>query len=372
MSTYICKLTNGCNMRCSYCCVGDKTSYKIISPEQFYTDILFIAKNVKSSGESNVDIILHGGESTLFSPLECRNVIKRIMNEYPDIKFNWKIQTNGLSISDDWIGLLKDYGFSVGISIDGFAEHHDFTRRDCGNNCTFKKIQNNIYKLKSNLIPVSALMVVTKYAIGKGFEFLKWYADNNIPIKINPLLKCGEAINKEELFLAPGDYADYLISAFEYVVKNNLRISINPIDDMFNRIINDLSCGECTFSENCNKNFMAVDYDGRIYPCGRFCDELLYSMGNVSDIKDFPFVKPSDMTDKITGLKINKKCITCKYVKFCNGGCPFINLISSTGGVIQNPLCEDYQKIYGYIISDGIDLICTKLEERKESLINSM
>jgi len=369
MSTYICKLTNGCNMKCSYCCVGDKTTYKIISPEQFYSNILFIARNIISLNEKCADIILHGGEATLFSSDDCHNAINRIESEYPDIKFNWKLQTNGCRLSDNWIKLLKDHKFSVGISIDGFAEHHDLTRKDCGNNNTFDKIKCNIIKLKKNNIPVSALMVVTKYAIDKGFDFLKWYSDNNIPIKINPLLKCGEAVNKKELFLDSGDYSDYLISAFEYVVSNELKLTINPIDDMFNRIVNDLSCGECTFSEDCSKSFMAVDYEGNIYPCGRFCDEALYSMGNVNNITEYPFNKPNEVTDKIKGLRIKNKCISCKFVKFCNGGCPFINYISSDGEVIHNPLCEDYQKIYRYIITDGIELICDRLEKRRESLI---
>lgn len=369
MATYICKLTNGCNMRCSYCCVGDKSSYQIITPNQFYNDILFIANNVSSLHEKETDIILHGGESTLFSATECSKVIKRIMSEFPNVNFRWKIQTNGFYLSDSWLNLMKEYNFSVGVSIDGYREHHDITRRDCGGNCTFEKIKENIIRLKHNNISVSALMVVTKKAIGKPLDFLKWYSDNDIPIKINPLLKCGEAMEKEDLFLSSGDYATYLISVFEYVVNNKLRLSVNPIDDMFNRIVNDVNYGECTFSEDCSRNFLALDYVGNIYQCGRFCDESIYLMGNVKDMVEYPFSKPKQIIDKIISLKKTNKCVSCEFVKYCNGGCPFVNLISLAEKSVGNPLCEDYQKIYKYLITDGIDMYCNKLEERREQLL---
>lgn len=351
-------------MRCSYCCVGDKTEFSIITKEQLYRNFLFLARNTESLKEQNVDVILHGGEATMFAPSDCSFAIEKIISEFPLINFHWKIQTNGYHISDAWLNLLKKYHFSVGVSLDGYEKHHNSVRKDCIGNSTFYKIKSNILKLKQNDISVSTLMVVTKRALQNGYGFLDWYTENKIPIKINPLLQCGEAINKNDLFLKSGDYADYIIGAFEYLIQHDANTPLNPIDNMFERIVNQQNHGECIFSEDCTRNFMAIDYDGNLYPCGRFCDESQNYMGNVNEVVQFPFQKPASVIEKVQSYRNYSKCKMCKFYDFCHGGCPFVNQLESRGDSFINPLCEDYRKIYTYIVTHGIDLLCKKLDER--------
>ena len=361
---YILKVTNGCNMRCSYCCVGDKSDFGIITEKQLYKNLKFSAENTIAKGEKNAYIIFHGGEPTLLESSIYRKNIERISNEYKEIEFHWRIQTNGLNITDDHINLFCDYKFNIGVSIDGSSVIHDSVRFDIDGKPTYNKIVNNILKMKREKLSVSALMVVNSNA-SNDYSYLKFFDRNNINIKINPLIECGEAENNRDILLKPGEYADYIIGAFEYIINNELNIDIQPIGDIFNKLINKSPYGECTFSENCFANFMAIDYNGDIYPCGRFCDVYEFRSGNVSNQMDMPFDSGKICRGE---LVIGEKCHNCVFRRLCSGGCAFMFWKNNKK---ENPLCYDYKKIFKYFITEGILLLENKLTEKRERLYNA-
>lgn len=356
---YIIKITDGCNMRCRYCCVGDKTEYGIISEEQLYNNPVFVAENTIAQNENSLNIIFHGGEPTLLNPDVYRNILKNITEKYPDIKFFWKMQTNGLSIWEKFLDLFEDYDFSIGVSLDGFSEHHDNIRYDCGGNPTYDRIIENIFSMQKRKIPVSALMVITA-GLEHDYTFLDFFQKHDIPIKINPLIECGEAEKEKEIWLESGEYADYMIGVFEYMITHDITIDIQPLNSIFYKLINPSCMSECTFSDDCFMRFVAIDYHGNLYPCGRFCDIHMFCQGNV-DNQTLPFrvVRPE--------IPESAKCTDCKYKCVCNGGCPFMVWNSNGGG---NPMCMDYQKIFGYLVNDGLALMKKRLLERREQLYN--
>ncbi len=348
-------------MRCKYCCVGDKSDFHIISEEQLYKNICFCVENSRAGNEDKVDIIFHGGEPTIVPCEFYEQAISRINEKYPDITFCWRMQSNGYHINDKFINLFSEYGFRIGVSIDGSADIHNQTRTDINGKPTYDTIFNNILKMKSENIPASALMVVGAN-VTDDFSFLDKFAEHHIPIKINPLINCGEAENNSEILLESGQYAEYLIKVYEYIMSNELDIPFQPVESLSQKIFSHSPYGECTFSGNCFCNFIAIDYKGEIYPCGRFCDNKAFSGGNINvDNISLPF------ENKMYKPEIRPECSACKFQKICNGGCPYMVWID---GSHRNPLCNDYKKFFRYLMTDGLVFIENKLKEKREELYN--
>ena len=65
MLTLIVKGTNGCNLDCAYCSLGEKTQVECVTEEKLYQILRYVCRVSAFRGEKQLHIILHGGEPTL-------------------------------------------------------------------------------------------------------------------------------------------------------------------------------------------------------------------------------------------------------------------------------------------------------------------
>lgn len=368
MLTIIVKGTNGCNLACNYCSLGEKKNFRFVDEKKLYDIFQYSCKYVKYRNEANVNFILHGGEPTLIDIEIYEKAIERIQTEFPDLKIRFFMQSNGLVISEKTLEFLHKFDIHMGISIDGSKEIHDLERRTVGGEATFEQIINNILKMCSIGINVSCLMVLTKNAIGKGYDFLDFFVENHIHLKINPLLNYGDVYEHPELSLESGDYAKYLIGLYEYSIENNVSITMTPIDNILCAILNEQRIGECSFNSKCNEHFLCVDYKGDIYPCGKFSDMDKYLIGNI-DKTDIVNIDGSIMKKlrKRRNEKKPNKCNNCKFLRLCNCGCSAEALID--GNFDEVPiLCEDYKILFEYFHGEGLTLLKRELLRQKKLL----
>jgi uncharacterized protein len=278
------------------------------------------------------------------------------------------MQSNGLVLTDELLQFVQSYDVHMGISLDGSETIHDAERLTTAQGPTYRKITENIEILHNNGVNVSCLMVLTRNALQENYEFIRYFEKNHIHLKINPLLNYGEAYEHPELSHQPEEYADYLIGLYEYIIKEDIGVTISPTDKILQAILEDDSIHECTFNRECNKHFLCIDHKGDIYPCGKFSDMNLYKLGNVES-------EPYDVFDSTTMDKFRKrrsealpeKCRTCKYLKLCNAGC---NAEAVIDGNLQEPplLCADYKKLFRYFHKDGLLILKKELVRQKEML----
>lgn len=357
MITLIIKGTNGCNLRCKYCSIGEKNEkYQLIDTETLKLAGNFIVRQAEEHGDNNINVIFHGGEPTLINPKIYHEFIDYLLKTYSGISFKFSMQTNGFHFTDEYISFIKEYGISIGISIDGDEKTHDSLRVDCNGNCTFSKIKENILKLKSEGIMVSVLVVVTKTLLNVGLSYLDFFNIYNIDVKINPLLNYGEASDKNSLWLRDGDYSDYIIKVYEYILNHEIKINIAPISSYFNAIVNKIAMSECSYKNECGKQFFCVDYKGDIYPCGRYCDQRGSCLGSVYNNTFTEFMQP----------ELSKECFDCKFYKWCYGGCSAYRKIMCNN---KSPLCYDIKKLFEYFSNEGIDEYINYLKKRKSVLM---
>lgn len=368
MLNVILKGTNGCNLACSYCSLGKKENVKYVDETRLREVFYYVCHVCRYRGERELTIILHGGEPTLISPEIYDKALSAIKEEFKEIKISVLMQTNGYFISDKMVEFIKKYDISVGISIDGSKAVHDAQRCLLNGRKTFDRVAKNIDKLLEEEILVSCLMVLTSHGLHQGFEFLRFYEERNLHLKINPLLNYGEVYEHPELSLKAGEYAKYLIEMYRYIAKENMQVHVSPLDKMLQGILSGGTIRECTFCCDCNKDFLCIDYLGDIYPCGKYADMAEYKLGNVYE-QNYNLLEQPIMQMLLNRrcTNIPEKCRKCKYIHLCHAGC---NAEASIDGNIHAEpiLCADYQKLFAYFHGEGLHILRRQLVEEKEKL----
>lgn len=366
MLSVIVKGTNGCNLGCSYCSVGKKVNVQSADAQMLLEIFRYTCGLCRYRKENHLALILHGGEPTFIQASDYRYALDIIKREYPDIQMKFLMQSNGFHFDDEMISFIKEYDVGLGISLDGCEAIHDAQRKSASGEPTFVAVTENIRKLFSNGIPVSCLMVLTSNALDKGYGYLKYFEQNGISLKINPLLNYGEAYAHPELSLKPGQYANYLIEMYRYILKEDLDVDVSPLDKILRGVLDGDVVHTCTFDENCHKQFLCIDYKGDIYPCGKYSDMREYKIGNIKD-GEFDVLSSQTMQKMIKRRTtcMPKKCKECKYQHICHAGCSAEACIDGT--LEDAPrLCEDYRQLLSFFHGEGLLLLKQELMRQKK------
>lgn len=369
MITLILKGTDGCNLNCAYCSLGEKTSHHVISEEMLFESLRYVCRMAQRRGEPRITVILHGGEPTLVPAEEYRNAFTTIQREFPDISVTISVQTNAFHISSEMFQFFRDFHAAAGVSIDGSQKIHDGERKSCAGQNTFSQVWDNIGRLQEQGNPVSCLMVLTGAALREPLDYLHDFADRHLHLKINPLLQYGEAVKNPQLFLKPGEYAEYLIRVYEYILAERIELTVSPLDKILQAVLTEKQIRECTFDAQCSRSFLCIDWKGDIYPCGKFSDIHAFCLGNVKD-RDTELLQTPQLKRLLERRcsALPEACRACSFLEICHAGCSAEAVIE---GAFDQPtaLCSDYQRLFRYFQGDGLRYFKKHLLERKRELL---
>lgn len=366
MFTVILKTTNTCNLDCKYCSLGKKIDGNRMSERMFYDSLEYIYL----LGKKQFTIILHGGEPTLLDMQIYRKGLLGMKEKYPEVEIDVCMQTNGYVVNQAIIEFCLEFSVHVGVSIDGGEVIHNQERLTKLGELSYEVVYNNMLAYQEHGIAVSALMVVTRNALQEQVEYLHLYEKHGIPVKMNPLLNYGSTLEHEELTLREGEYAAYLIRLYEYGIAQNLSLKIDPITQFIEAILYDTELKTCTFTKSCHKNFLCIDYDGDIYPCGKFSDLKEYKLGNITERNEKILESPILQSLEERGtLKIPTKCQQCHNLKYCNCGCNAESVICKDNVPFQ---CRDYKVLFEYFLNEGLKLLKQQLLEYKKQRLEEI
>lgn len=369
MLTLILKGTNGCNLNCAYCSLGEKTRHDMVSIQTLKRIFEYACNVCRQRNDLQLEIILHGGEPTLIPANVYDAAIYHMQTQFPDIQIGISMQTNAFYISDEYLAFLQQYNVNVGVSIDGSAKIHDQERKSKSGGNTFKTVSENIERIQLAGLNVSGLMVLTSIGVSAPLDYLNYYASRHIHLKINPLLNYGEVCKNPELAIKKGNYANYLIRVYEYIIANNIDVTVSPIDKILQAVLTKDRIRECTFNAECNYCFLCIDHLGDIYPCGKYSDIHEFKLGNVlSQSLDVLNTSQFQNLIKRRSCKLPIKCRECKYMSICHAGCSAEAFIEKR---FEEPpfLCEDYQMLFDYFNSTGLRLLREQLVKNKQHLM---
>ncbi len=298
-------ITNQCNLRCSHC--GNTSRAKL--KNELTTEECF--NLIDQCIDMNVFILnVSGGEPFL------REKWFEILSYAKKRGLEIGITTNGTLITEETVKKIKQIEpFNVHISLDGIGEVHDNFRNQRG---VFNSVLKTIKLFKEYKIPFGITTSITKrnFAdLDNVKDFIKenkinsWNLYYALPIGC---LKKIESVSTEEFY----EFAKKIMK-YKEELKDITHISVGDSLGYYGT-----SCIRDWFWNGCGAGISgcSVDAEGNVKGCPIL--PSVFHEGNIRDrpLKDIWLDKNSFSYNR-KPKKLTKHCNSCKYSKYCRGGC---------------------------------------------------
>lgn len=351
-----------CNLDCEYCFYLRKEALFPETRVHRMSDAVLDAMTRKmlQIGAPQTNFCWQGGEPTLMGlPFFQRAIELQRRHGHAGQQVANALQTNGLLLNDDWLPLLVNYRFLVGLSIDGPKEVHDRYRLRKGGQDSWEAVVKTARLLLSSGVATNALSVVTgpladtgreryEALVELGFEHLQFIPcvehDPQDPARPAPYSVSGE------------QYGRFLCDVFERWLEDwengRPRIFIRNFDSLLHTYVGQ-PAPDCTLLATCGV-YLTVEHNGDVFPCD-FYVETPWRLGNVLE-DDLQTLFRSQTMDRFGAQKreLPEECRSCKWLKHCYGGCPKDRWQSDRAGhlcqatmVLLGRHHEDFRRIAG-------------------------
>lgn len=314
--------TYNCNLRCPYCYEGLNKDRKKIDEKGIDSILRFIEKRIKECQSDSpikvLDVQLYGGE-----PLLCKEEIKYFCKQVSSLakdantNVEYSMVSNLTLLDDDIVSLIKNFDISVQVSIDGNRTEHNKRRIWANGDGTFDLIITNLQKLndaglRDNVIIrlntdlesidelCSLFSLLTQYSADVYFGVLTTYKGCN---------------DNYENCMESGMAEAVLAEKTDYLYK---KLGL-PIPQRFGKK------GPCSL--NCENKYM-IDCNLDVYKCDLLINHKECRVGTISTNGDFQ-VEDNFYKQMAFSPFNNEKCVSCKLLPLCAGGCPATAYLNS-------------------------------------------
>lgn len=217
------KVTQLCNLNCTYCYVYNRGDDSWRTRPKFVTDdvIRKLCERIREYCELNdlksFTIEFHGGEPLLLGIDRFEGILAEVRKQLQEIRVRYLLQTNGLLLDREWVEWLYDNDIRFGISIDGPSLIADSQRVFHSGRGTTEQLLKTIVELRSTCPRFAehnpACLCVVNPDIDGG-ELIRWFYDNGFRA-VDLLLPDGSIANLPHPWHGPEAYTRFLISAFD-------------------------------------------------------------------------------------------------------------------------------------------------------------
>jgi uncharacterized protein len=350
-----------CNLDCAYCYFLAKE--KLYPNSNFYMgdNLLqeYTRQYIEAQHVPEITFTWQGGEPLLMGLDFFRQAIS-YQQQYrkPGMRIMNALQTNGVTLDDEWCAFFKANDFLIGISLDGPRELHDAYRLDKGGNPTFDRVMAGLRCLQKHCVEYNVLTTVHAANADYGLHIYCFLRDEVgarylqfIPIVERDNDKgFQEGTSVTSRSVSAEGYGQFLIDIFDEWVRRDVgRVYVQMFDVALATWVGD-SPGLCVFEETCGVA-LAMEHNGDVYSCDHFVEPKHF----VGSIVDIP-LSESVVSDKQREFGLAKRdslpqyCRECDVRFVCNGGCPKDRFIETPNGQAGlNYLCAGYKAFFQYI-----------------------
>jgi uncharacterized protein len=341
-----------CNMLCDYCYnnrIRDPLTHERMPPSLLHQ----LVDQVGTLDLRAVQFMWHGGEPLLAGIGFYRQAValqQGVLKNNGTTIVN-SLQTNGTLINQSWVDFFRAEHFRVGVSIDGPQFIHDKHRVDMGKQGTFHRVMNGVNLLQGGRVRFGANAVVTQSTLPYPTEVYEFYRDNGLsPCDFSPFAE----IDPETGLLyphsvSPREYADFLKSIFALWFEDddpNFRIR------RFSEYIQ-AALGKpqrlCVFQHSCHR-YLAIEYDGEVYACGRFARSEITHLGNITQQPLSELLQSKKYREVVAVMNADKaECADCQWKHACKGGCNYYRYFHT--GDLNGPeyFCETHKTMFEFV-----------------------
>ncbi|WP_349405874.1 radical SAM/SPASM domain-containing protein [Clostridium perfringens] len=318
-------LTDKCNLNCSMCIRGKQDGNDM--DFEIFSDLLI------KEDFSDIELVITGGEPTLHPYFV--EFVKKASLKFRKVM----VATNGTT--NYYIDELKKIdNLMFQISLDGDEKSHDKIR---GFN-SYKKVIETIRRFEENNLNYCIASVVglnnretifNLIPILKKLDKMKFW-------RISYEMPFGNSCSNK--FLSSSEWNDFVDNILK---KVNFKLSIKKIFcfELYDKYLEQMNIYTKNRSLNCGSgsNTIYVYPNFNVYPCTCLTD---FCIGNLKT-DSLKNILMSKFIQKFSCYEMDKDtpCHSCKYFKFCNGGCIGMsyNIIGSLGkGDIRCPILRSY------------------------------
>lgn len=339
-------ISQECNLRCKYC-YGEGGEYSHKGKMSIEVAKKAVDFFISQANGDKLNICFFGGE-----PLMNFDVVREIVSYTKALekstgkKFTYCMTTNATLIDEEIQRFLRENKISLTVSMDGTKETNDANRFFLNRKGAYDIINKKALKLK-NQVTVRATIAPPNLNIKEnllhiinelGYRQVAWAEADNLFTE--------EAY--EELFKNMVDFLDEM----KKLIKENKYEEIkrfHSFTNMLKKFNHDgLRCKGC----GAGTNMVAIDIDGKVYPCHRFVGIDAASLGNVTNgiNEDHTFYCQAFLGEF-------EKCRLCMARSICGGGC--INENYFENQFVNKPSekhCEYKKKLVDMMLEIYIEL----------------
>jgi uncharacterized protein len=326
-----------CNFNCPYCFIYDRRGFNM-KPWVYDAVLKYIEKNAGEHG--NIKINWFGGEPTLGHD----NIVsfsRRLNDLIAARKFETKVYTmvtNGYLLTKERLKTYAELGINMfQVTLDGNEATHDKTRCLVNGGRTFATIWKNLTDIKSTdcrfdmAIRVNFLKGMEKEIGDLTGKFAETFGkDDRFSIYFRPVYNFE---TKRDDICAVQDDIYSLEAGVDLQMKYNLQAA-EATGTLRTRFLlsNPVPHPIPGWCDTEKKNFWVIGADGLLFKCDSYIGAKEQAVARLTGNGDVePLEGAYNWNKNIYEDEKNKKCMGCKMLPLCQGGCPRLR---KEGGMI--------------------------------------
>jgi uncharacterized protein len=358
-SLVVVKVANRCNLNCDYCYMfnGGDVSFRRRPPIMPLTIVDATIRRVSAHCRRHklprFVFILHGGEPLLAPMSFYRHFVQTAKAELKDVEVEFRLQTNGTRITDEWCMLFRELEIGIGISLDGPRLANDRHRVDHKGRGSFDRTMAGWKRaVRHGLRPGLLMVIDIETDPLEVFDLVK----NMNPPAVDFLLPDATydkpppaGANASQ----PSTYGQWLVKIFDaWTRDDNAAIKIRVFNQIMRSILG-RSDGFDAIGTGPNE-VLVIESDGEIQAVDslRVCkNELTSSPYNVttSELDDAFDDKLIQLYYSAHSSSLCSACQGCSIRPICGGG--FLPHRFSTRNGFDNPsvYCDDLKAVIRHV-----------------------
>lgn len=328
-------LTRACNLACAHCFVSKDVRRMSLETGLGAVDRLF--ELAEAHGHPEVKIKYAGGEPTMnWDVIPALHERAKSRARETGLKLTEVLVTNATLLNRERLQFIKDEGFRLSISLDGFGAGHDRQRPVRNGNPTFERVfQSVLLALEMGLRPY-LIITITRLNVDEVPALTAFALEHRLMLNLN--------------FYRPHGLTDTLAAdnaTLTRAMQEALKvIEANLPDYNFMEGLIDRSNFGAAHQHVCGagRNYLSIDTDGSVLPChmltGYNLPGIPLHMLESPRFDDFP----NPPIDRRNG------CSACEWRYWCAGGCPIHakNIMGTSN--VSSPYCSVYKAIYPELV----------------------
>ncbi|WP_418697074.1 radical SAM protein [Bacteroides sp.] len=370
-SCVVLNVSGKCNLLCPYCFARDDDKRFAFKSMDVATSLQAIDYMMTINPNSNEYTVAFFGGEPFLETETIEQIVKITLKKYPKKVIHFTATTNGTILNNKILSLLKDYNFSLMISLDGPQEITNKLRPHVNpQKETFSTIMKNVSILREESISVDfrATLVAGDSNL---LSIANFFENQKIPYH---LAFCFGTQNKENNYSAwfkenitklSHDF-DELFNFYYNLMQAKRFIwgfyFLETIRSIALRIRSNYSCGA-------GINMFAATDKGNIFSCMNYTPIANTKIGDI-----YTGIDPRlNSLYKAKSVQSTVECNSCNARFFCSGGCmaeryavnKTTNSPATLHCILEQLLFDKYLSSYQYIKNNMPDIMNGIIEHKQ-------